>query len=350
MGSDKVILSIDGQEIVCQESETVLDAALRCGVPARYSCRNGICQSCMLRATAGQPSEMSQKGLKPAVASQGYFLACQHVPTESLTVSLDEAKGTYSSVSILSNEALSGDVYKISLSLPKEREYKTGQFVNLRKDSGEIRCYSLACVSEARATLELHVRLIRGGAVSTWLCNTANVGQKVEISEGRGDCVFVPDRSKADKPILLMGTGTGLSSLYGTINIALESNHSGEIFLYHGASKKHQLYLVDELLALEDRHPNFHYVPCVSGEAGSFGFREGRSHDLALKDNKELKEYLVFTCGNPEMVRSAKRRAYMQGATLHNIFGDAFVRAHASNSASESGKVNIRNLKFTTSS
>ncbi len=332
---DEVVLSIDGQEIVCHKSETVLDAAHRHNLRLSFSCRNGVCQSCMLRATEGQPSPRSQKGLKSTLVEQGYFLACRHELTADLSVSLEGASNTFSRVTVMSNEALSSDVYRIRLSQPKDVEYRTGQFINLRKESGEIRSYSLASVAGRDKLLELHIRRIRGGIVSTWLCDEMKMGRTLEISEARGDCFYVSRDRDQDKPILLMGAGTGLAPLYGIIRDALANNHTGEIFLYHGASKKDGLYLVDELTALEDTQPNFHYVPCLSGESGRFGFRKGRAHDVALADIKDLTDYLVFSCGNPEMVRSAKRRAFLQGASMQDIFGDAFLHASTTTALSK---------------
>ena len=45
--------------------ESVLECLLRNGEFVPNGCRSGICHSCLMRATQGNPSAESQKGLKP---------------------------------------------------------------------------------------------------------------------------------------------------------------------------------------------------------------------------------------------------------------------------------------------
>jgi len=322
--SEEVTLTIDGKDYLCRKSETVLEAAFRHNIRLSFSCQEGVCQSCLIKAVAGTPSALSQRDIKSTLAAQGYFLACRHKLSEDLTVTLDGAPNAFASVTVLAHETLSDDVCRLRLQKPDDFSYYSGQFVTLRKDSGEIRSYSLASVAEVDGYLELHVRKLPDGMVASWLCDTVRKGDTVDISGPFGECFYVKDEETLDRPMLLIGTGTGLAPLYGILRSALHSAHTGEIFLYHGASTKDKLYLIDELHQLEAQYPNVHYLPCLSQESGQFGFREGRAHDVALSDIKELQGYLVYLCGNPQMVNSARRKAYLQGAAMGDIFADAF--------------------------
>ena len=53
--------------------------------------------------------------------------------------------------------------------------------------------------------------------------------------------------------------------------------------------------------------------------------REGRADLVALTDWPNLKGWRVFLCGHPEMVKSAKKRAFLSGAAMQDIYADPFV-------------------------
>jgi NAD(P)H-flavin reductase len=55
------------------------------------------------------------------------------------------------------------------------------------------------------------------------------------------------------------------------------------------------------------------------------GMREGRAEAQALCDHPQLKGWRVYLCGHPGMVQTAKRKAYLAGASLTDIYADPFV-------------------------
>ena len=72
--------------ITCHPGETLLDAWLRQGVAARFSCRGGSCHTCMLRCVAGELPDRAQQGIPLRLQEKGYFLPCLCVPTGPLEV------------------------------------------------------------------------------------------------------------------------------------------------------------------------------------------------------------------------------------------------------------------------
>jgi len=69
-------ISLDNQEILCQPDESVLDALLREHIDIPYACKEGACQSCMIRSLNSAPPAKAQQGLKDVLQHQNYFLAC----------------------------------------------------------------------------------------------------------------------------------------------------------------------------------------------------------------------------------------------------------------------------------
>ena len=76
--------------------------------------------------------------------------------------------------------------------------------------------------------------------------------------------------------------------------------------------------------ALAQTYPNFSYTGCLSGENPPLGYASGRADDVALGENKDLKDWRVYLCGNPPMVHAAKKRAFLAGADIEDIHADPF--------------------------
>lgn len=72
--------------VLCQSGETLLDAWLRQGVAAQFSCRGGSCHTCMLRCVTGDIPERAQEGIPARLRNKGYFLPCLCVPTGPMEV------------------------------------------------------------------------------------------------------------------------------------------------------------------------------------------------------------------------------------------------------------------------
>jgi ferredoxin-NADP reductase/ferredoxin len=317
-----------GQPCALNDGETVLDALTRHGVSVPNSCRAGACQSCLVRAVDGGAPANAQQGLKESLRARGFFLACQARPTGDLTVApADDDAMTRAAAVLHRVERLSADVVRVLLKCDGGFDYRPGQFVHLVRDDGLSRSYSLASLGGGRDRhLELHVRKVAGGAMSTWLHDHAAPGQALEVRGPAGDCFYVPGR--AAQPMLLAGTGTGLAPLYAIARDSLGQGHTGPIRLYHGGLSPAGLYLVDELTDLAARHPNLTYVRCVlSGDAAEPdpGVRVGDLEKLILSDLPDLAGWRVFLCGHPALVQSLRKRTFLAGARMKEIHSDAFV-------------------------
>lgn len=305
-----------------EPGQTVLDALLAQGVPIPHACRRGICQTCLLRAVEGRPPPASQQGLKASLRLQKHFLACICKPEESLRVVLPGAAVVTTSATVEGLRRLSRDVLELALAAERPLDYRAGQYLTLFRSDTEGRSYSLASVPATDELLHLHVRRWPGGRLSGWIHDELRVGQRVRLQGPAGDCFYVPGRP--EQPLLLIGTGSGLAPLWAILRDALGQGHRGPIRLFHGSRGAGGLYLRQELMELARRHPQFDYVPCISGPDVAKGQAAGRAHDIALKEIPDLRGWRVFLCGHPEMVRQAQRGAYLAGASLEEIHSDAF--------------------------
>jgi len=200
--------------------------------------------------------------------------------------------------------------------------YHAGQFMNLRREDGLARSYSLASVPNLDNRLEFHVKRLQRGQMSNWIMDDLKPGDHLGIQGPTGNCFY--EAGRADQNMLLIGNGTGLAPLIGIARDALSAGHTAPVRLYHGSQKAAGLYLGDELRALEAAHGNFHYIPCISRETEPEGYRQGRADDVAFSDHADLKDWRIFLCGYPPMVNSAKDRALTAGARIADIYTDPY--------------------------
>ncbi|KVV13449.1 2Fe-2S iron-sulfur cluster-binding protein [Flavobacterium sp. TMP13] len=92
-GHSKITILVDDDEVTFEMSQkqTILDAALKQGIDAPYSCQGGICSSCLARVTSGS-AEMSKNSiLTDKEIESGLILTCQAHPTsETIYVDYDD--------------------------------------------------------------------------------------------------------------------------------------------------------------------------------------------------------------------------------------------------------------------
>lgn len=316
----------DDKSFALAENQSVLECLNGHGVPVPYSCRAGVCQTCLMRAMSGTPPPTSQLGLKDSLKISNHFLACICHPTEEMEVAMPDDAHLSTHAYVRKLELLSHDIMLVELETLNLFEYRAGQFINLVHDSTHVRSYSLASVPNLDKHLQLHVRRLPHGKVSGWIHEELRIAERMEIRGPSGDCIYVS--GKPNQPLLLVGTGSGLAPLYGILRDALNQGHQGPIRLFHGSREPHGLYLVDELKELEQRFANFTYYPCLSGVQVPDGYTSGRVHEAALQKTPDLKGWRVYLCGHPEMVKVMRKKTFLAGASLQEIHADAFNVSH----------------------
>jgi len=318
-------IEFEGGQYQCEPGESVLDCLTRHGVSVNYSCKAGVCQSCMMVAVEGEPTPASQLGIRETLRAQDHFLICSCVPETDMLVAVPDSVGSSFEATVLSLDKLSADVIRLRLSRPDNYDYLPGQFLNLSNDAGTSRSYSLASVPELDDFLELQIRIVPEGRVSGWVAEGLQVGDVVTISQPAGECSYLPGREQ--QSLLLVGTGTGLAPLVGIAREAIRQGHVGSINLYHGSSNTEGLYLVDELSEMDKANDIFHYHPCVSRGEVAANIRAGRAADVALQDFEKLSGWRVFVCGREDMVKAVQKKSFLAGASMQDIFADPFVEA-----------------------
>jgi ferredoxin/truncated hemoglobin YjbI len=79
-------ISYGGHCVAATLDETVLQACMRQGVSLRFSCRGGVCQTCVMRCLEGDIPSRAQSGLSVELVSKRYFMPCVCKPTGDMVI------------------------------------------------------------------------------------------------------------------------------------------------------------------------------------------------------------------------------------------------------------------------
>ena len=184
---------------------------------------------------------------------------------------------------------------------------------------------------QASGEVELNVRIIQGGAGTTWLHEQLKAGDALRISGPYGR-FFV--RKSATEPVGFFAGGSGLSSQRSMILDMLEAGRTQPITLVYGQRSQDELYYDTEFRALAAQHANFTYVPALSGapEGADWTGAQGFVHEVAkahfagnFAGNK------AYLCGPPVMIEACIA-TLMQGRLYErDIYTEKFLSAADTN-------------------
>lgn len=309
----------------------LLEALREHEVPVSYSCTAGRCGTCRCKVIKGEVLDSGHNAIRPQSGEENYVLACQTVLTEPCTIEIPEPdevvvhparilKATVASV-----DDLTHDIKRLRLKPAKPLEFSPGQYAQLQFTPNHIRPYSMAGLADD-GLLEFHVRLVPGGRVTGYVATELKAGDAVRVSGPMG-CAYL--RRKHTGPVLCVAGGTGLAPILSIIRGAIHAGLSNPIHVYFGVRCERDVYGLDELSELKQRHPALHvHVVVTSGPHGA-DHRAGLVTDAIAQDWKQLAGWRAYLCGSPPMVEAATQLVRQKGVELERIYADAFYNAAA---------------------
>lgn len=314
-------LEYQGGIFTAAPDETLLDALLRQGAEITHSCRKGSCGCCQMRLLDGTVDTLRE--VDASLTQDGHVLCCVSVPRGDVKLALPDPSQRPHPVELLARTQLAPDIYALDLAPLNTLEFRAGQHVHLIREDGLARPYSIASLPEDDFFFRIHVR--RQGEMSTWLCEQARIGERMQLRGPAGECHYRDDMR--ERPMLMLSTGTGAGTLAAIARDALARGHAAPIEFHHGVRDAANLYLDAELRALAQRHPNFRYLPRVSGDPLP-GVAQGRIVARALDNRSNLAEHVLFLCGLPAMVEDARVAAALAGIARERVLADPFDFTH----------------------
>ncbi len=328
----EVTLSTSGKSFRVREGENVLAAALRQGVMLPYSCKNGTCGSCkglLLRGEVHYPFH-PPLALERNDIADGYALFCQAEPLEDLEVQVREIEAVRDiqvrqfPVRVVEKTQLTANVVRLRLRLPAAQrlQFLAGQYVDVLLAGGKRRAFSIASCPTLEDEIELHIRHVEGGDFTGHVFSELQERDILRLEGPLGN--FFVRNDQADRPMIMMGGGTGFAPLKSMIENLLEHQDQRPIHLYWGARSEAELYL-DELPSRWAReHAHIHYRRALSESPGDAETFFGLVHEAVLNDHADLAPFDVYMSGPPAMIEAARKAFGEHGLAADRLFYDSF--------------------------
>lgn len=294
----------------------------------------GSCGLCKVRVTegAGAPLATETAWLSPEERKNGTRLACQvkvradikiEIPPELLSVKQYRTR-------VVSLRDLTHDIKEVRLKLldPPAMEYKAGQFVQFEVPPYELteesvyRAYSMSSEPGTPGEVELEIRLVPNGICTTYVHRHLKSGDEVTVNGPYGDFHLRDTR----KEIIFIAGGSGMAPVKSILLDMKRHRNPRKATYFFGARARRDLFLVEELQALERELPAFRFVPCLSAPEPADGWtgEVGLVTQVVERHVADAREMEAYLCGSPLMIDACTALLKQKGMPEASIFYDKF--------------------------
>lgn len=248
--------------------ESILNAAIRAGVPLNYGCSNGNCGLCKAKIISGSISQLQTHDfvIRDADKIQGYALMCSTscqsdvVIDANVVVSANDIPVQELRIKVRKIDLVSDDLAIITMQVPRTLRLRfiAGQYVRIYDDQQHSHEYAIASCPCDEKRIEFHVRKLEDDAFSNMVFNQLSVGDWLNIRGPYGD--FVIDDTK-DSPLVMIAFDTGFAAIKSLLEHVTAQDKERSIYLYWLACGDEGLYLDNLCRSWDDALDEMHYIP-----------------------------------------------------------------------------------------
>ncbi|MBB5159798.1 benzoate 1,2-dioxygenase electron transfer component BenC [Saccharopolyspora phatthalungensis] len=318
--------------ITCGPHETVAEASYRSRINIPLDCRDGACGTCKSRCVSGayDGGDYIEDALTDDEAAEGFALPCQMTPHSDLVLEIPATSAfaktgaaTHAG-SIIELQRLSASTAALTVELDDRDQlaFLPGQYVNVTVPGTEAtRSYSFR-TGPAEKAVSFLVRITEGGAMSDYLGDRAEVGDRLEFAGPLGS-FFLRDLIR---PVLMLAGGTGLAPLLSMLERLTDAEVTHPVHLIYGVSSDTDLVELDKLSAYAEAIPRFSFDYCVADETSSAP-NKGYVTGLLTPEVLHGGEVDVYLCGPPPMVEAVRGHLRESGLNPANFYTEKFTVA-----------------------
>jgi len=208
-------------------------------------------------------------------------------------------------------------------------EFTPGQYLEVWVPGTDwmSRAYSIGNAPRPEGEVELQIRRMEGGRLSSWAFDQADVG---DVVTARGPLGAFTMRSGPDRPLVFVGRGTGFAPLKALIEQQLAMFPEREMHLFWGATTSADFYDLDAIAAWLGADPNLRITLVArSFDAGFIapaGARQelGRVSDAIVASVLDLSGYDAYVAGPRITVRDCIAALEARGIATDRIHADSY--------------------------
>jgi p-cymene monooxygenase electron transfer component len=316
--------------------ETMLEAALKNGVPFPHNCTVGTCGSCKCKLKSGRVSALTDFGytLSQQEIAAGFILACQAIPKDALTQvevesqALDAPNVEQFTGKIASTETLTHDILKITIELDRPIHFVAGQYANLKYPNiKRARNYSFADAPDrdGRKAISFFIRKVPNGMFTEALFKGELADVTIDVEGPHGNFHLHPGST----PMICIAGGSGLAPLLSVLEKARKDRVKRPCAFLFGARTQADLYALEQINQIAQNWADkFVFLPVLSHEPADSSWTGARglvtqfiTDALPGADWANAEGYM---CGPPGMIDAGIASMTEVGMKLDAIFYDKF--------------------------
>ena len=222
---------------------------------------------------------------------------------------------------VIAHELRRFDIATFRVAITEPMPYLPGQSVSVEAPERPRiwRFYSMANAPRDDLTMDFHVRMIDGGAVSIVLTRGLAVGSRLKMGAPVGSLTYQPGTGR---DVLLVAGSTGLAPLKAIAEQISWQPDPPRVQLLFGARTADGLYDLAELEKMAAGCPWLTVVPAVSDDPGFPGER-GMLHEVLARSGN-WREHDVYASGPTPMVEATINQLTALGVPQAQIHVEDF--------------------------
>jgi Na+-transporting NADH:ubiquinone oxidoreductase subunit F len=323
----KKLLVPGGRPLLSTLKEQGIFIPSACG--GRGSC--GLCKV-QIVSGAGSPVQTELPWLNEDERRRQVRLGCQVKVKAALQVRIPEellSVRQYRTV-VTSMRDLTHDIKEVRLQLtePAEMDFIAGQFIQLEVPAYELteepvyRAYSISSPPSSRNEIELEIRLVPNGICTTYVHRHLKKGDAVTINGPYGEFF----RRDGESEMICIAGGSGMAPIKSLLNDMLDKGIKRPARYFFGARSRRDLFLMDEMKALEKKLPTFQFIPALSAPMpeDQWSGETGLITDVVARHVPDASGKEAYLCGSPLMIDACIKVLKAKGMAEDRIYFDKF--------------------------
>ena len=332
---DVKITANEEKEYVVRGGSTLLSSLMGVEVFIPSACGGrGSCGLCKVQVTegAGQLLPTELPWLNEEERRDQTRLSCQIKVKNDIKIQIPEELFNVKQYTseVVRIRDLTHDIKELTLKLvePNSIELSAGKFIQFQTPEYELtdepvyRAYSVSSPPSVTDEVEIEVRLVPNGICTTYVHSYLKEGDQVIFNGPYGD-FFLRD---TDRKVVCIAGGSGMAPIKAILLDMLDKGINRKVEYFFGAVTKRDLFLIDEMKALEGKLPDFKFIPALSGptEEDQWTGETGLITDVLdshLDSGENVEAYL---CGSPGMIDACIAVLSKRGVPDELIYFDKF--------------------------
>ena len=264
----KVQLQSKEFSFYAESYESILEAAIRAGVPLNYGCSNGNCGLCKARIVKGTTNTLRRHDfvIGDAEKIQGYALMCSTacetdtVIDAGVAATLTDIPVQDLRVKVRKIDRISDELAVVTTQVSRSLRLRfiAGQYVRVYDDQQRSHDYAIASCPCDDKRIEFHVRKLDEDAFSDMVFENLSIGSWLNIQGPYGN--FVVDEN-SEHPLIMIAFDTGFAAIKSLLEHVTAQDNERLIYLFWLACGEEGLYLDNLCRSWADALDQLHYYP-----------------------------------------------------------------------------------------